>query len=195
MKCSASQSRRAEVGTPSWMLWPRVVRSPKSRSVSSRRDRSSLRTTISWRPVARSRPRSAFVADFVGAANRLPARVTQVDSDGRYRVATDGIGVPTVAGPETLVTGAEVIVVIRPEELRLDGTAPAGSPALTATVADVAFLGAHRSVRLDSPTLVRLVATTSGGRLHRRGDEITVGWADDDAWAVPVGGPSPSPAE
>jgi spermidine/putrescine transport system ATP-binding protein len=65
------------------------------------------------------RPRSAFVADFVGAANRLRGRITQVHSDGRYQVVIDGIGSRSVAGPEALVTGADVIVVVRPEELRL----------------------------------------------------------------------------
>jgi spermidine/putrescine transport system ATP-binding protein len=138
------------------------------------------------------RPRSAFVAEFVGAANRFRGQVTEVQPGARYRVAIEGIGERTVAGPETLRRGTDVMVVVRPEELRLDGTAPPGSPALPATIADVAFLGAHRNVRLDSPTLGRLFATTSGGGTHHRGDEIVVGWADHDAWAVPISGPSPS---
>jgi spermidine/putrescine transport system ATP-binding protein len=132
------------------------------------------------------RPRTAFVADFVGAANRLPGRVSRAEPDGRYLVAMEGIGERVVRGPDTLTAGAEVIVVVRPEELHLDAARPPGATSLPATVVDVAFLGAHRTVRLESAAFGRLVATTGVDGPHRRGDETVVGWSDDSAWAVPV---------
>ncbi|MGO9958014.1 MAG: TOBE domain-containing protein, partial [Solirubrobacteraceae bacterium] len=73
-----------------------------------------------------------------------------------------------------------------PEELRLgaDRTVPGGLPA---TVVDVAFLGAQRTVRLDSPQLGRLTATAAAGsEAPRPGVEVTVHWDDRDSWAVPV---------
>ena len=50
------------------------------------------------------RPASAFVADFVGTANRFTGRVEGADA-GRYRVAIDGIGTRSVRGPDGLPHG------------------------------------------------------------------------------------------
>jgi spermidine/putrescine transport system ATP-binding protein len=132
------------------------------------------------------RPRTAFVADFVGASNRLTARIARVEGDGRYTVTLDGAGERPVSGPEGLTPGTEMILVVRPEELRLDAdrTVPGG---LGATVVDVAFLGAQRTVRLDSPQLGRLTATAAAGsEAPRPGAEVAVHWDDRHSWAVPV---------
>ena len=56
---------------------------------------------------------------------------------------------------------------------------------MQATVVDIAFLGAQRTVRLDAPGIGQLMATTrSTGDAVDRGATVTVGWADEDAWAV-----------
>jgi spermidine/putrescine transport system ATP-binding protein len=128
------------------------------------------------------RPRSAFVADFVGAANQLGGTVSARDGDGRYRVAITNCGERPVAGPEGLAERQDVIVVVRPEDLRVG---PAGGEGVQATVVDIAFLGAQRTVRLDAPGIGQLMATTrSTGEAVERGATVTVGWADEDAWAV-----------
>jgi spermidine/putrescine transport system ATP-binding protein len=132
------------------------------------------------------RPRTAFVADFVGASNRLPAHITRVDGNGRYTIAIDGAGTRPASGPEGLAPGTPMILVVRPEELRLDADriAPDG---LVATVIDVAFLGAQRTVRLESPQLGPLTATTvPGSETPRPGAEVAVHWDDRHSWAVPV---------
>jgi spermidine/putrescine transport system ATP-binding protein len=132
------------------------------------------------------RPRTAFVADFVGASNRLPARIARVDGSGRYTLALEGGGERPGSGPEGLAPGTPMILVVRPEELRLDAerTAP---HELAATVVDVAFLGAQRTVRLDSPQLGPLTATAgAGSEAPRPGVEVGVRWDDRHPWAVPV---------
>src|SRR6185312_11950463 len=98
------------------------------------------------------RPASAFVADFVGTANRFAGRVEGVESD-RYSVAIDGVGPRTAGGPGGLTAGTPVQVLVRPENLQLDTGSDNGSPDLDATVVDTAFLGAERTVRLHSPKL------------------------------------------
>ena len=107
------------------------------------------------------RPASAFVADFVGTANRFPGRIESGGS-GVYSVAIDGIGTRGVPGPDGLATGAEVIVVVRPENLALGDRRPTRRRELSATVVDAAFLGAERTVRLNSPTLGDLTASARG---------------------------------
>jgi spermidine/putrescine transport system ATP-binding protein len=129
------------------------------------------------------RPRSAFVADFVGAANQLPAKVSESPGGGRYRVAIARCGERPVAGPGGLAERQDVIVVVRPEDLRVE---PGGGEGLQATVVDIAFLGAQRTVRLDAPGIGQLMATTrSTGEAVERGATVTLSWDDEDAWAVP----------
>jgi spermidine/putrescine transport system ATP-binding protein len=131
------------------------------------------------------RPQTAFVADFVGASNRLPARIGQVTGAGRYTVLIDGVGERPASGPDGLAAGAQTVLIIRPEELRLTpGAADAGG--IAARVVDVAFLGAQRTVRLDSPHLGALVATAGAGAdPPRPGDEVAVHWDDRHTWTVP----------
>ena len=128
------------------------------------------------------RPRSAFVADFVGAANQLGATVAARSGDGRYRVAIAGFGERSVAGPDNLAERSDVIVVVRPEDLSV---APRDGAGIRATVVDIAFLGAQRTVRLEAPGIGPLVATTRAtGDAVERGAEVTVDWPDEDAWVV-----------
>jgi spermidine/putrescine transport system ATP-binding protein len=128
------------------------------------------------------KPQSAFVADFVGAANQLGATLAARAADGRYRAAIAGAGERGVAGPEGLGEGEDVIVVVRPEDLRIE---PPGGAGIQATVVDIAFLGAQRTVRLEAPGVGPMMATTRGtGDALERGAAVTVAWADDDAWAV-----------
>ena len=130
------------------------------------------------------RPRTAFVADFVGASNRLPARIAGVTGAGRYTLVIDGVGERRASGPEGLAAGAQTVLIIRPEELHVK---PNGSAAdgITARVVDVAFLGAQRTVRLDSPQLGALVATAGAGvDPPRLGDEVAIQWDDRHSWVV-----------
>jgi len=131
-------------------------------------------------------PRTSFVADFVGAANRFPAGVVGVAGD-RYRIAVDGLGERLAAGPDGLAAGTRAMLVIRPEDvhLRPAGAAPGG---LRATVADVAFLGSQRLVRLESRAAGPLAAVGSGHDSPLElGAEVGLEWDDAAAWVVPAG--------
>jgi len=131
------------------------------------------------------RPPTALVADFVGASNRLAARVARGEGPGRYVAPIDGVGERPVRGPEGIAPDADVAVVVRPEKLRLAG--PPGAGALTATVIDVSFVGVHHIVRLRSTALGELVAATvSGAPPPVRGEQVPVDWSDEQSWAVPV---------
>jgi len=131
------------------------------------------------------RPASSFVADFVGTANRFAGRVEGVEAD-RYAVAIDGIGRRTARGPAGLESGAAVLVLVRPENLVLNGSV-GESGGLDANVVDTAFLGAERTVRLHSPKLGELTATARGsGEPPEQGSRVGLSWADDDAWLIPA---------
>lgn len=139
------------------------------------------------------RPTTPFVADFVGLANRLPGRLRGPAPGNRYEVDIDGVGRRLAHGPPELGTGEQVTVVIRPEDLHLEPaaatsgaeTAAAGG-AILAAVVDVAFLGAHRTVRLSAGSLGHLVAVGRGQVSVAPQDKVVLSWADDDAWVVPA---------
>ena len=82
------------------------------------------------------RPESAFVARFVGLASRLAGRVV-----GSERVEIGAAAVVWRADGDGLAAGAEVEVVVRPEDLELQ---PAGVGAgLAGRVTAKRFAGAH----------------------------------------------------
>jgi putative spermidine/putrescine transport system ATP-binding protein len=98
------------------------------------------------------RPRSRFVADFIGGSSALPARVV----DGRTVELPDGarleVRVPPWAAP-----GRAIELLVRPEQVELAGGEP---NTLAASVSGVMYLGDHTEVRLQIAGGLRLVATT-----------------------------------
>lgn len=106
------------------------------------------------------RPKSLFVARFLGAANVLMGRVEERDCQGRVRIALDGGGhcLTLVAeqGP-----GARVHVVLRPEDLTLSALAPANERnAISGRIAALAFQGSSVEYEVDigGSTLLRVLA-------------------------------------
>ncbi|RLP75519.1 ABC transporter ATP-binding protein [Mycetocola tolaasinivorans] len=112
------------------------------------------------------RPASAFVAEFVGVTNRIPAENL---GDGTVRVL--GSVLPVAEVPATEVPAAEVpaadatagglVAYVRPENLRLVVGAGAGSTAgsgVSATVVESSFLGSfrHTLVTLPDGSLLRI---------------------------------------
>ena len=120
------------------------------------------------------RPRSRFVATFVGESNLLPGR-----NDGS-RVELDGLGaVPSPPGP----LGA-VLLSVRPEDLRLG---PGGDSELVGTLTDVVFLGAATRyvVRLGDGTSVDVDETRASQTDAEPGQPVTISWSSTHAVVVP----------
>jgi len=121
------------------------------------------------------RPRTRFVAGFMGAENILDARVVERDSAStRLKI---GPGEITVDGPAP--TGADdIAVVIRPEKVRLDV-----ADGWTATVRDRVYKGSVMSYMLtlaDNTQLIAEVTHDNPAHRHERGDTVSVGFRPDD---------------
>jgi ABC-type Fe3+/spermidine/putrescine transport system ATPase subunit len=88
-------------------------------------------------------PKTAFLADFVGAVNLVPSTVREVR--GGQAIVSVGAGSAPVRLPEgiALASGAQVQLCIRPESLALRamGAAGDGQVLVPGTVARRAFLG------------------------------------------------------
>lgn len=129
------------------------------------------------------RPRTPFVAQFIGDANLIAGTVEATDRDtvivraGALRIRTRGHGWERA--------GAAVSVCIRPERLRV--AAPdTSADGLPGRVEDRAFVGQAVKYRVDVGGL-QLRATVPyerGTLLFGIGDAVAVRW--DPAQAVPV---------
>jgi ABC-type Fe3+/spermidine/putrescine transport system ATPase subunit len=88
-------------------------------------------------------PRTAFLADFVGAVNLVPSTVREV-RDGTAVVSVGSTNAPVrVPDGLALASGAQVRLCIRPESLQLRPSSAAadGQVLVPGTVARTAFLG------------------------------------------------------
>ncbi len=139
------------------------------------------------------RPRSRFVADFIGQTNFLTGHLTTV-ADGFGTVAIDG-GIVRAQMPDGESLAGEVTVAVRPEKISLrqdlpGGGLPSGWNALTGVVSDVIYLGTHTQyvVRLpDGQTaVVHRQNRVAEAPLERIGDTAQIAFDPRNA-AILVG--------
>jgi spermidine/putrescine transport system ATP-binding protein len=130
-------------------------------------------------------PETPFVADFVGVLNAMAFRADETTgSDAIMRIGDrDRIVVPTGG---SVSQGAEVLVAVRPERVRLHVGDPAanGGSRVAGRIDDVVYLGTLTQFRVSIATGATIVA-------HRLSDEETAGlghgqavtltWDRDDA--------------
>src|SRR5512145_228049 len=87
------------------------------------------------------RPRNQFVADFVGTTNFIKGNVSGADpAGGFYRIRSE-IGELRARGVDSLKSGEEVVLSIRPEDVELSESRRDGENVYQATVDQKVFLG------------------------------------------------------
>ena len=135
------------------------------------------------------RPRTRFVADFIGTTNVMAGIVASVAGDGAL-VQLEAGG-RCVVGADGLAPGDTIEIGVRPEalELRLrvapDAVAGEGAAAgswLRGTIEQSAYLGTSISYQVRTDGGQRVVATVP--RTHGRlatGTPVEVRWRSDDA--------------
>jgi len=133
------------------------------------------------------RPKTAFVAGFVGDANRWSGKVDQSDG-GELVIETEaGMAVQCRAGANASISaGQKVEVFVRPEFIKLNRSAPTTSKAssLTGTVDNLLFNGANSRalVRLGSGDLVEVDVTLTGGTEDvAPGEIVGLTWSPENA--------------
>jgi spermidine/putrescine transport system ATP-binding protein len=135
------------------------------------------------------RPRSRFVADFIGESNFLEVELGG-SGNGVVRLR-DGTPVPGRRG-EADPGAARAALMVRPESVRIS-TQPDGppGPGLKGRVLQTSFLGNQTRVAVaceavDAPILASLFGRDQVGQRDLRLDmEVTLWWEPDDAVLLP----------
>ncbi len=134
------------------------------------------------------RPRSRFVAEFVGAANMLPVQVVELRETG---VLVEGVGVvrlPVPADPTRWRPGARALLCLRPEALRLEEAVLGRGTGFFGTVASRVFEGDRHiyEIKVGEGTLLRVELPALGeGRIFRLADRVRVEFSAESAVLLP----------
>ena len=131
-------------------------------------------------------PATVFVADFLGRANLLPARVTAVNGTHARVTIAGGHAVQVPAPAWKPVTGARALVMVRPERVRV-AAAPAPG-ALPVTVVEVVFQGPVVQCAVRAADGTELVAHLGPGAATPApvlGQHVFVDWDPDAPRLLP----------
>ncbi|SEG55473.1 spermidine/putrescine transport system ATP-binding protein/putrescine transport system ATP-binding protein [Nonomuraea solani] len=126
------------------------------------------------------RPRSPFVADFVGANNLFEGTASGLDG---IRSAEFGMlaGTPL----DTLAAGAKALLAVRPERIEL--TDQSATRGLAGSVLDVSFYGGVSHISVEVPGHVRpVLAAVQGASTVQAGAKVKVRWNAQDAVIMAV---------
>jgi spermidine/putrescine transport system ATP-binding protein len=149
------------------------------------------------------RPRTTFVAGFIGVSNLMPGEVVSANGERAELRLDSGVTVNTDSRGAT--TGERAHAVVRPEKLELRplGEAPdPGRPAVEGTVESSLYLGTATQfvVRLGDSTAMTVLVPNSDESARRRlpgaGDAVRLAWANEHIHIVrEAEGPDAPPAE
>jgi iron(III) transport system ATP-binding protein len=134
-----------------------------------------------------TRPQSAFVAEFVGNANLIPGTITGTDPWGEFDVLT-ALGL--IKGQATY-KGARreqrVMVMIRPEWIKLGDESSAKGLEIQAKVRSLAYLGDKVELELAAPDNIKLKARIDPRQAKdvNQGDLLDIVLPDSDTCILP----------
>jgi spermidine/putrescine transport system ATP-binding protein len=121
------------------------------------------------------RPRTRFVADFIGETNFLPAKVQELHSSNEATVlVADEQPLRVNIGDKTVKTGDNVTIAIRPEKIDLYPVSESLPNSLTGTLEEAVFVGTDTRYRVKVNKDVSFVVREQNGLAGRLSD-IAVG--------------------
>jgi putative spermidine/putrescine transport system ATP-binding protein len=131
------------------------------------------------------RPKTRFVADFLGRANFIDGKVTSI-SEGAFSYTAGGLSFRQIrrADVPEAQPGHPALIGLRPEMLRLSGEAPGdGANQVPAEIALVTYEGADYHIRATTPlgSMQAMVASGNGIAAPSRGDKVWLSWSEDTA--------------
>jgi putative spermidine/putrescine transport system ATP-binding protein len=135
------------------------------------------------------RPRTLFVADFLGESNLFEGTIERIDGgEADVKLAQDGGRArATVHAP--LAAGSKVRVMVRPQNMAVNA-GPADINAVQGKVLDSMITGSLTKLYVAAPAagaepLVLCYPTSAGAAPHGIGEHVTLHWKHGDAVVVP----------
>jgi ABC-type Fe3+/spermidine/putrescine transport system ATPase subunit len=132
------------------------------------------------------RPRSMFVAGFVGDANFLEGKVSNLDSTEGQISTKNGRKVFFIHHGESIQIGSQVTLCIRPERIRISREKTQEKNSYALRIEQVAFMGSISRYFLkseDEPMVVDIPILTAESQF-KIGDTIFAEWAPKDTRMV-----------
>jgi ABC-type Fe3+/spermidine/putrescine transport system ATPase subunit len=129
-------------------------------------------------------PTTAFVGRFVGDSNPLLGNV--VDDDGDAAVVDTNVGrIRATPRYDLPAEGTEVVVLVRPEDMRLGGEAADCDNTVPATVEGRTYTGEHTEFTVAVEGSEEDFQVVKSGNVPRESvdTETTVGWNREDGIA------------
>jgi putative spermidine/putrescine transport system ATP-binding protein len=132
------------------------------------------------------RPRTRFVAGFLGESNFLSGQVTRTDTNG-FVYEADGATLYYSGSSHMVAPGDQVVIAVRPESINLSSGKPDEFNALNVKVKDWSYYGGRIKVVLYTmagSNLVVNIPTSAFSTPISPGDELWASWKSDSS--VPV---------
>ena len=133
------------------------------------------------------RPRTLFVADFIGESNLLRGSVSAANGSQVEVTLGDGATRVTATAHAPMSSGDKVRVMVRPQNIE---PAANGANTLRGRVVDSMITGSLTKLYVESPfsgeePIVLSYPTSAAARPHAVGSELAFSWQAGDAVAVP----------
>jgi spermidine/putrescine transport system ATP-binding protein len=119
-------------------------------------------------------PATAFVADFLGSSNLIPATLAGREN-GHSRLVVGSFTLR--ASPPASAAEGDAMAMIRPERVRLEAHGASGENRVPGMVEEVVYLGFHQElrVRLATGALVKVNVPNDGATVeYGQGDPVAV---------------------
>jgi spermidine/putrescine transport system ATP-binding protein len=131
------------------------------------------------------RPATEFVAEFVGASNRLPATIIARHEDGTYEADVDGVGRIRARGVPDLPVSQSACAIVRPEAISPEPAGDGGRARLRAEVLDIAYLGHQIQCLVRSGDGAQLTMSVHEQRTRVSvGESYELSWPLDAVWLL-----------
>ncbi|MBW6425760.1 ABC transporter ATP-binding protein [Rhizobium sp. XQZ8] len=125
-------------------------------------------------------PKTLFAADFLGESNLIAGTIVGEENDC-LTLELPGIGTVRVRSGNTPVSGSDIVHFTRPESLSVLLDADLRDNRVRGQVKEVFVSGAITKLFVDvgGASALRVSQLTDYSRCVRKGDIVTIGWADN----------------
>ena len=132
------------------------------------------------------RPENSFVAQFIGENNKLSGKITEIKGGSCGVQLTTGENVVASAINVGNV-GAQTTLSLRPERIEISPENGSLPNMLSGQIHDLIYLGDHIRAVLnvaDTKEFVVKVPNSTGHKILKKGETVTVGWQSEDCRAL-----------